>query len=185
MASCPSPAHGSRFVTAVTAPATAPRMVVVAAPIVEGFFAADVRVDREAAAREALFRFEPGAFGAARLRAPPVAVFRDDFRVAAFAALFFARGRLLEARLRDVFCRAAFLPDLRLATLSSRFPLTGRDKKRAALWRRSTVHSGTNEGYRAVPDAPCAPTPAGCLPSANSSIIFLLKAGISSGFLDV
>ena len=60
MASWSEPDHGRRLVTAATAPATAPRTVVVALVNVEGFFGffrVALRPDREATARAAVFRF--------------------------------------------------------------------------------------------------------------------------------
>jgi len=134
-------------VTAETAPATAPRTVVAAAAILEGFFGAALRLDREAAARAAVFRFDAFVLGVGRrLATRDFGV--DFFRVAVFATL----------------------PGFRLATVPP------------ASEHRETLIMDHSDPRALVC---CAPAPTGCRPSPNSSIIFLLNAGISSGFLDV
>ena len=71
MASWSESHPGRRLVTAATAPATAPRTVVVALVNVEGFFGffrVALRPDREATARAAVFRFTLFVLCVGRLR---------------------------------------------------------------------------------------------------------------------
>jgi hypothetical protein len=73
-------------VTAATAPATAPRTVVAAEAILDGFFGAVFRLDRDAAGRAACCRFEACVFAVARFLDDRVFCV-DFFRAADFAGL--------------------------------------------------------------------------------------------------
>jgi hypothetical protein len=143
MASGWSAAHGSRFDTAATAPATTPRADVAADASVEGFAGAGRRLDRDAAARTAVFRFDAFVLTGARLVARAEDVFlvarlRLD-RVALETTL---RARPLAERVADFF---VFFPELlvdfRLATPASH-PIGRRHRKserRRAAARQAIV----------------------------------------------
>ena len=119
MASCSSADHGSRFVTAATAPATAPRADVAADDSADGLVAAGRRFDRDAAARAPLFFLATLVFAGARLVArADEAFFVARLRLARFAVERTPRLRPVVERVVDFF-----LPELlvafRLATPAS------------------------------------------------------------------
>src|SRR3954469_18271264 len=108
MASCSSADHGSRFVTAATAPATAPRADVAADDSADGLVAAGRRLDRDAAGRAALFFLATFVFAGARLVARADEVFFvARVRLGRFAVERTVRVGLLVERVADFF-----LPEL-------------------------------------------------------------------------
>ena len=179
MASTSPDAHGRRLATAATAPATAPRTVVAAAASLDGSDVGVFLVDLEAAARTAVLRFAVLVFVAARFAA--VRFFGDvlfaRLAVVRFADFFDPAFAFAVERLPTVFfLDARFATPCLLISLSHDRPT-----------KRSTGYGGTSQdssrAYRADPDISAAFFL--WTPSANSSIIFLLKAGMSSGLRDV
>jgi hypothetical protein len=122
------------LVIATTAPATAPRTVVAAEPSVDGFGAAVFAVDRDAAARAALFLLAAFVLATVRFRVPPDCVALPDFFAGArFAATRLPRRRGVDALL-VFFPTDRFLPDVRLATPASCVPdSTRRDQNERRL----------------------------------------------------
>ena len=131
MASCSSADHGSRFVTAATAPATAPRADVAADESADGLPAAGRRLDREAAARAAVFFLAALVFAGAGLAArADEAFFVARLRLARFAVEPAVRVRPLVERVADFFL-PEFLVAFRLATPASiRFAVRYRKNER-------------------------------------------------------
>src|SRR3954453_16803966 len=141
IASCSSADHGSRFVTAATAPATAPRADVAAEDSADGLVAAGRGLDRDAAARAPLFFLATFVLAGPRLVArADEAFFVARLRLGRFAVERTVRVRFLVERVADFF-----LPELlvafRLATPASiRFAVRyGKNERRRGAARQVIV----------------------------------------------
>jgi hypothetical protein len=110
--------------------------------MIEGFFGVVVRLEREAAARAAVFRFEAVVLAVVLFADTGDAV--DFFRAARFAPDLRWRDGAVFERLTDFFARDDLPPGVRFATFPPVARSCGDDqKKRAALTPLATGHSGT------------------------------------------